>query len=85
MNELFLFHLAHLTDNGDCDINANCKYIGPGQRYCKCKDDYFGNGFNCQGIISGFIALLGIANCNVVKVQPSVQPTILLLQAPLPS
>ena len=42
------------TNNGGCDINANCINI-PGSFNCTCNVGYSGNGFDCNGTRSFFI------------------------------
>ncbi|XP_053319635.1 stabilin-2 [Spea bombifrons] len=34
--------------NGGCDEHATCTMTGPDKRQCKCKDQYIGDGVNCE-------------------------------------
>jgi len=40
-----------LTNNGGCDINANCSNT-IGSFECYCKPGYYGNGLSCIGNFS---------------------------------
>ena len=52
----FLVTNLCLTENGGCDINANCTMKGPNMRSCECKDGYVGDGETCTGMNSVNIA-----------------------------
>jgi len=48
-----------LTNNGGCDVNANCTN-SQGSFSCACNSGYSGNGTSCDGIISLFIIYLSM-------------------------
>lgn len=37
--------------NGGCDRNAWCEYSGPGERTCKCRINFIGDGLTCKGSV----------------------------------
>ncbi len=34
--------------NGGCDMNAECSYLGPGMRSCRCAEGFTGDGVSCM-------------------------------------
>lgn len=38
-----------VQNNGECSRNAQCEYLGMGQRNCTCHRGYIGDGIDCRG------------------------------------
>ncbi|XP_046840914.1 stabilin-2-like isoform X2 [Xenia sp. Carnegie-2017] len=53
-----------LKNNGGCNDNAVCRYVGPNLTRCECRSGFVGNGIDCLALPPDHPCLVNNGNCD---------------------